>query len=74
MNPYNNLPPQQRRIQWLVSRFNGDEQLWQSLEPRRRARRQAWPILSSRHHKALDLLEFAQARPPQDCIGEEIWP
>ena len=72
MNPYYNLPPHQGRIQRLVSRFNADERLWERLEPQRRARRKTRPALSGRRHKALDLVEFTRARPPQDCIGEKI--
>jgi hypothetical protein len=41
MNPYCNLPPEQRRVQQLVALFNADERLWRSLEGKRRLRRQA---------------------------------
>lgn len=74
MKTYPNLPPEQRGGQRLADRFNADEQLWKSLEPRRRARQKGRPAICGREHKALDLLEFAQARPPQDCLGEEIQP
>ena len=33
MNPYYNLPPEQRRTQRLVDQFNTDEKLWKKLEP-----------------------------------------
>ena len=34
MNPYYNLPPQQRAMQRLVDLFNADERLWKKLEPK----------------------------------------
>jgi len=70
MNPYCNLPPEQRMTQRLVDQFNADERLWQKLEPKRQARRKVRPRLSSKKLKRLDLLEFAKARPPQDGIGQ----
>lgn len=73
MNPYYNLPPEQRRTQRLVEQFNADEQLWKKLEPMRRARRKLRPRPSRKKLKKIDLLEFAKARPPQDCIGEWVW-
>ena len=72
MNPYHNLPPQQRRMQRLADQFNADERLWKKLEPRRQARRKLLAGLSRKRLKELDLLEFATAKPPQDCIGEGI--
>lgn len=69
MNPYYNLPPEQRRVQQLVTQFNADEQLWRSLEDKRRFRRRLYPRLSAKLRKRLDLLEFAKAHPLQDCIG-----
>lgn len=72
MNPYYNLPPEQRWIQKLVAQFNDDELLWERLKPRRRARRKARLALTRRQQKTLDLREFAQARPPQDCIGDFV--
>jgi hypothetical protein len=70
MNPYYNLPPEQRRIQWLVSQFNAEERLWRSLEGKRRLRRILRPRISAKRQKRLDLLDLAKARPPQNCIGE----
>jgi len=69
MNRDYNLPPAQRRVQQLVAVFNADEQLWRCLEGKRRLRRRAFPRLSSKLQKQLDLLDFARARPPQDCLG-----
>jgi hypothetical protein len=69
MNPYYNLPPEQRWIQKVVAQFNADERLWRSLDGRRRLRRKLYPRLSAKRRKQLDLLDFAKARPPQDCIG-----
>ena len=74
MNPYYNLPPEQRFTQRLVEQFNSDERLWEKLEPRRRARRKLCPGLSKKELKKLDLAEFANAGPPQDCIGRWIEP
>ncbi|MGO8931320.1 MAG: hypothetical protein ACLQU3_31065 [Limisphaerales bacterium] len=72
MNPYYNLPPEQRPTQRLADQFNADEALWRKLEPRRRARRKLRPRLSRKKLKKADLLEFAKARPPQDCIGQWV--
>jgi hypothetical protein len=73
MNPYYNLPPEQRFTQRLVDQFNADERLWKKLEPLRRARRKVlrW-ILTRKQLKNLDLAEFAKARPPLDCVGQWI--
>ena len=71
MNPYYNLPPEQRMPQSRVDQFNADERLWQKLEPRRQARRKLRPRLSRKKLKEMDLAEFAKARPPRDCIG--LW-
>ena len=72
MNPYYNLPPEQRFTQRLADQFNADARLWRKLAPRRRAGRKLRPLLSKKQLKKLDLLEFAKARPLQDCIGQEI--
>ena len=56
--------------QRFVDQFNADERLWKKLEPKRRARRKVRPRRSRKALKKLDLLEFAKARPPQDCIGQ----
>ena len=69
MSPHYNLSPEQRRIQQLATEFNADERLWPSLEGRRRLRRRLCPRLSAKYQKQLDLLDFAVARLPQDCIG-----
>jgi hypothetical protein len=64
-----NIPPKQRRIQQLVAQFNADEELWFSLESKRRRRRKLHPWMSAKLKRQLDLLDFARARPPQDCVG-----
>jgi hypothetical protein len=69
MNLYYNLPPEERRVQRLVTVFNKDEQVWESLEGKRRLRRKLFPSLSKKRQTQLDLLDFANARPPQDCVG-----
>jgi hypothetical protein len=74
LNPYYNLPPEQRPSQRFVDQFNADEALWRKLEPLRRARRKLRPRLSRKKLKKADLLGFAKARPPQDCIAQWIEP
>ena len=69
MNPYYNIPPEQRATQHLVDQFNADERLWKKLVPKRRLRRKLRPRLSRKELKELALLDFAKARPPLDCIG-----
>ncbi len=70
MNPYYHLPPEQRLTQRFVDQFNADERLWKKLEPKRQARRKLRPRPSHKGLKKLDLLEFAKARPLQDCLGQ----
>jgi len=74
MNPHHNLPTEQRPTQRLVDQFNADERLWKQLEPRRRSRRKIRPRLSRGKLKELALLEWAQGRPPGDCIGQWLQP
>jgi hypothetical protein len=74
MSPYSNLPHEQRSTQGIIDQFNADERLWKKLEPRRRLRRRLRPHLSKKKLKSLDLAEFAQARPPLDCIGQPMKP
>ena len=74
MNPYYNLPPEQRRTQRLSDQFNADEKLWKKLAPKRRARRKLRPRRSHKKLKQIDLLEFAKTHPPLDCVGEWIEP
>lgn len=69
MNYYCNLPSEQRRVQQLVAQFNADEQLWRRLEGKRRLRRRLYPHMSAKLRKQLDLLDFATARPLEDCLG-----
>jgi hypothetical protein len=69
MNCYVNLSREQWRVQQIVDRFNADERLWSSLEPKRRRRCKLHPRISAEFRRQLDLLEFAAARPAQDCIG-----
>jgi hypothetical protein len=64
-----NIPPKQRRIQQLVAQFNADEELWFSLESKRRYRRKLHPRMSAKLRRQLDRLEFASARPPEDYVG-----
>jgi len=68
MNSNYNLCPKQRRVQQLVTQFNADEQLWRSLEGKRHRRRKL-QLMFAKLRRQLDLLEFASARLPQDCVG-----
>jgi len=72
MNPYYNLPLEQRVTQRLVDAFNADEKLWKKLAPRRRLRRKFFRGVSREKLKEMDLLEFATAKAPQDCIGQWV--
>lgn len=73
MNPYYNMPSEQRPTQRLVDQYNADACLWRKLAPRRRSRRKLLPLFRSRKLlKKLDLFEFSQARPARDCIGQWI--
>jgi len=56
-------------IQRLADQFNADERLWESLETLRRLRRKLHPRMKARKRKKLDLLDFANAQPPKDCVG-----
>ena len=69
MNPYNNLPRSQHTVQHFIDLFNSDERVWRALEKRRR-RRQRLLRLTKKQHRALDRLEFAATRPPDDCIAQ----
>jgi hypothetical protein len=53
-----------------VAQFNADEQLWRSLEAKRRSRRKMRPRILARLRRQLDLLEFANSRPLEDCVGQ----
>ena len=68
MNPYYNLPPEQRSIQRLIDKFNADERLWRKPEPKRRARPRLRPMLFKKKLKEFDLLEFANTR-LEECVG-----
>jgi hypothetical protein len=69
MNSCYNIPAEQRRVQQLVTQFNAEEEVWLRLKDNRRLRRRLCPDLSEKNHRQLDLLEYAAAQPPQDCIG-----
>jgi hypothetical protein len=70
MTSYYHLPHEQRRVQQLVAQFSADEQLWRSLEAKRRRRRNVHPRMSAKLRCQLDLVEFASSRPLQDCVGQ----
>jgi len=64
-----NLPVRQQAAQMLADQFNADERLWDSLEPLRERRRMRHPRMKARKRRALDLLDFAKAQAPKDCVG-----
>jgi len=66
INPYQNLPPEQRATQHLVDQFNADERLWKKLEPRRRLRRKMRPKLSAEE------LEGIRSQPVIASIQSQI--
>lgn len=74
MNAYTHLPLTQRRTQQIVDQFNAAEELWRSLETKRLRRRELYPDLSRQLQKQLDLLDFANAQLPEDCIGFVVEP
>ncbi len=64
-------PSQQQELIRLIRQYNQDENLWQSLEGRRRLRRKLFRLSRKQHH-ALDIAEFARAKPPEDCIARRL--
>ena len=69
ISPYCSLPSTQRRAQHIAAQFNAAEELWRRLEVKRLRRRELCPDLSPELQIQLDLLDFANAQSPQDCIG-----
>mgnify|MGYP001582620937 CR=1 FL=1 len=61
----------QQELLRLIRQFNQDENLWQSLEGRRQFRRKLFR-LTREQHNALDLAEYAHAKPPEDCIARQL--
>jgi hypothetical protein len=54
--------------------FNAAEELWRRLEVKRLRRRELCPDLAPELQFQLDLLDFANARSPEDCIGLVVDP
>ncbi len=72
MNPYYNLPPEQRRMQRLVDRFN-DERRWEErMELRRRFRRAVRRNLTGAQHRELDRRDEAKLGRLQEFVGEPL--
>jgi hypothetical protein len=71
MSPFlrGNLPVHQQSAQVLADQFNADERLWESLAPLRELRRKRHPRMKKSKLKILDLLDFARAQRPRDCVG-----
>ncbi len=59
---------QQQNLLRLVQQYNLEENIWHSLKERRQKRRKLLR-LSNRQHHALDIAEYENAKPPQDCIA-----
>jgi hypothetical protein len=68
-----NLPLTQRRTHQVTAQFNAAE-LWRRLEGKRLRRRELCPDLAPELQIQLDLLDFANAQSPQDCIGLVLEP
>lgn len=72
MNPYYNLPPEQRRLQRAIDKFN-DERRWEErLELRRRFRRAARPQLTEEQHRELDRRDEANLKRFEEFVGEPL--
>src|SRR5437660_1292747 len=69
MNPYYNLPPEQRFTQRLVDQFNADARLWKKLEPRRKARRKLRPRLSKKELKNKTSPNSPKLGRPRNVLG-----
>jgi hypothetical protein len=69
MVTYFNLPSEQRKTQQIADQFNAAEELWRRLELKRLRRRELYPDLSPELQIQFDLLDFAIAQSPKDCIG-----
>ncbi|TMA82757.1 MAG: hypothetical protein E6J74_37135 [Deltaproteobacteria bacterium] len=74
MISYFNLPLAQRKTQQIAAQFNAAEEIWRSLELKRLRRRELCPDLSAEIQIQLDLLDFAMAQSPKDCIGFVVEP
>jgi len=74
MISYFNLPLAQRKTQQFAAQFNAAEEIWRSLELKRLRRRELCPDLSAEIQIQLDLLDFAMAQSPKDCIGFVVEP
>ncbi len=61
-------PNNRQELLRLIRQFNRDELLWFSLEGRRRLRRKLLKRSHQQHH-ALNMAEYANAKPPEDCVG-----
>ena len=53
----------------MTDQYNADARVWQKLEPRRLARPKLLSVLSEKKLKELDMLEFARAWQPEECVG-----
>lgn len=72
MNPYYNLPPEQRRLQRLVDRFNSERRWEEQMELRRRIRRALRSRLTEEQHRELDRRDETNLGRFQEFIGEPL--
>jgi len=56
----------------LIDQFNKEEQKYQRLQRRKRARRKKLPLASKKLHKLLDRLDvLAENHQPVDCVSKK---
>jgi hypothetical protein len=60
--------------QQIADQFNATEEVWRSLAAKRLGRRELCPDLSPDLQIQFDLLDFAMAQSPKDCIGFVVEP
>ena len=74
MITYFSLPAAQRKTQQIADQFNAAEELWSRLAAKWLGRRELYSDLSPELQIQFDLLEFAMAQSPKDCIGFVVEP
>jgi hypothetical protein len=67
-----NIPPKQRRTQQLVAQFNADEELWFSLESKRRRRRKLHPRISAKLRRFLSRGKIACVKERNRRVERDI--
>jgi len=69
VNSNYNISPKQRRIQQLVAQLMRMKSFGSAWKASAAVVAKLHPRITAKLKKQLDLLEFASARPPQDCVG-----